>query len=114
MNSCQSEKKYPEVGVFFTFFIKFFVENQEHNLLPECNVGPFTYVYLKIVCQTSVPSILNLSKSGNILFIDQCQMEIFCSTHHQLSLVLGDNSLVHELRVMVAADVHINPTYILH
>ena len=85
MNSCQSEKKYPEVGVFFTFFIKFFVENQEHNLLPGCNFGPFTYVYLKI-----------------------------CSTHHQLSLVLGDNSLVHELRVMVAADVHINPTYILH
>ena len=57
-NSCQSEKKYPEIGVkliFFSFFINFFVENQEHNLLPDCAFGSFTYVYcensaLNIVC----------------------------------------------------------------
>ena len=33
-NSCLSEKKYPEIEVkliFLTFFIIFFVENQEHN-----------------------------------------------------------------------------------
>ena len=33
-------------------------------------------------------------------------MEIVCSAQHQLSLV-GDNSLVHELRVMAAVELHV-------
>ena len=37
-------------------------------------------------------------------------MEIFSSAQHQLSLV-GDNSLAHDLRVMAAAELHVNATY---
>ena len=37
-------------------------------------------------------------------------MEIFCSGQHQLPLV-GDNSLVHELRVMAAVELHVNATH---
>ena len=36
-------------------------------------------------------------------------METVCSTQHQLSLV-GDESLVQELRVMVAVELHVNVT----
>ena len=42
--------------------------NQEHNLLADCAFEPFTYV----CCENCMPGvsayILNLSKSGNILF----------------------------------------------
>ena len=42
--------------------------NQEHNLLPEYTFEPFTYV----CCENCMPGfsafVLNLSKSGNILF----------------------------------------------
>ena len=47
--SCQSEIKYPEIGVkliFFTFFHLLFRGNinQKHSLLPDCAFGPFTYM----------------------------------------------------------------------
>ena len=72
-NSYQSEKKYPEIGVkliFFTFFINFFCGNinQEHSLLPDCAFGPFTYVYCENCMSDFSAFVLNLSKSGNILF----------------------------------------------
>ena len=35
--------------IFFTFFISFYENiNHEHNLLPDCAFGPFTYVCCKI------------------------------------------------------------------
>ena len=72
-NSCQSEKKYPEIGVklvFFTFLINFFCGNinQEHNLLPDCAFGSFTYVYCENCMSGFSAFILNLSNSGNTLF----------------------------------------------
>ena len=118
-NSCQSEKKYPEIGVklvFFTFFINFFCANmnQEHGLLPDCAFGPFTQVY----CENCMPGfsafVFNLSKSGNILFrlipgnLFSVQLSINCHWY------LGDNSLVHELRVMADVDVHVNATHAKH
>ena len=51
------EKSIPEIEikllVFFTFFINFFYENinQEHNLLPDCASGTFTYV----CCENCMP-----------------------------------------------------------
>ena len=50
--------------------------------------------------------VLNLSKSGNILF-RKCQMKIVCSAQH----VCHWNSLVHEIRVMAAVELHVNVTY---
>ena len=67
-------KSTSEIGVeflvFFTFFHYFFNENinQGHNLLPDCAFGPFTYVYCENVMSDFSGFILNMSKSGNILF----------------------------------------------
>ena len=105
-----------EIGVkllvFFTFFINFFYENinQEHNLLPDCALGPFTYVCCENCMSGFSAFILNLSKSGNILFRSMPNRNY--SAQHQLSLV-GDNALVmvHELRVMAAVELHVNTTY---
>ena len=59
--------------------------------------------------------VLNLSKSANILFSQVNTKQKFAV---QLSIncywYLGDNSVVHELRVMVAADLHVNTTYAQH
>ena len=57
--------------VFFTFSINFFYENinQEHNLgIPNCVLGPFTYVCCRNYMSGFSAFVLNLSKSDNILF----------------------------------------------
>ena len=56
--------------VFFTFFINFFCDNiiKEHNLLPYYTFGPFTYVSCENCISGFFVVVLNLSKSGNILF----------------------------------------------
>ena len=51
--------------------------------------------------------VLNLSKSGNILSMANGNC-LFNSA--SLSLV-GNNSLVHKLRVMAAVELHLNATY---
>ena len=54
---------------------------------------------------------LNLSKSGNILFRSMSNGNFLFSS---ASIVIGrylDNSLVHELRVMAAVELHANATY---
>ena len=42
--------------------------NQEHNLLPGCAFGPFTYVYCENCISYFSAFVPNLSKSSNILF----------------------------------------------
>ena len=56
--------------------------NQEHNLLPDCAFGPFTYVCCEILLQASLPSFLTWVILV-IFCLDQCQMEIFCSAQYQ-------------------------------
>ena len=58
--------------VFFTFFINFFIKtlisNQEHNLMSDCDFGPFIYVWCENCMSGFSTFVLDLSKSGNILF----------------------------------------------
>ena len=110
-----SEEKHPtglELLVFFTFINFFGNINLEHNLLPDCAClwtvyYQFTSFFLcKNVCQASLPSFY--CTTGNILFRSRSMpngMEITCSTQLFNSASLswvGDNSLVHKLRVMTA------------
>ena len=53
--------------------------------------------------------VLNLGKSGNILFRSVANGNCLFSSA-SLALV-GDNSLVHELRAMAALKLHVNATY---
>ena len=53
--------------------------------------------------------VLNLSKSGNVLFRSITNRN-FQFSSASLSL-LGDNLLVHEHRVMAAVELHVNATY---
>ena len=65
-----------------------------------------TYVLIcKNVCKDSLPSFLLLV----IFCLDPCQLFNSAS----LPLV-GDNSLVHKLRVMAAVKLHLNATYAQH
>ena len=51
---------------------------------------------------------LNLSKSGNILFRSMSNGNfLFGSASIVIGRYLGDNSLVHELRVMAAVELHV-------
>ena len=84
-------------SVSLTFFMKILI-NQEHNLLPDRACGPGFSAF-----------VLNLSKSGNILFRSMPKGNCLFSSA-SLSLV-GDNSLVHELRVIAAVELHVNATY---
>ena len=78
---------------FHHFFMKIVI-NLEHNLLPNCAFEPFTYV----CCEngnTLYDNILFRSiPNGNRLL-----------SSASLSLV-GDNSLVYELRAMAAVELH--------
>ena len=56
---------------------------------------------VKIVCQASLPSFLT---SGNTLFRSMPNGDCLFSSA-SLSLV-GDNSLLHELRVMTSVELH--------
>ena len=71
--------------------------------------GPFTYVCCENCMLGFSAFVLNLSKSGNILFRSVPKRN-FCPAQHQLSLV-GDNSVVHELRVIAAVESHVYATY---
>ena len=53
---------------FFTFFIYENVDQEEYNLLPDCAFGPFTHVCCKNCMSDFSAFVLNLRKSGNILF----------------------------------------------
>ena len=86
--------------------------NQEHNLLSDCPFELFTAVCCKnCMCHSGFSTfVLNLSKSGNIVLRSMPDgNDLFSSA--SLSLV-GDNSLVHELSVMVAVELHVNATYL--
>ena len=91
--------------------------NQEHKLLSGCAFGPlFTYVCCENCMSGSSTFVLKLSTSGNILFRSmQNGNSLFSSA--SLSLV-GQKSLVHELRVMAAisllVELHVNITYVQH
>ena len=81
-------KSTPEIGVkflvFFTFFINFFMKTLIKSII-YCQavplLGPNTYVCCKNCMSDSSAFVINLSKSGNILF-EKCQMEIVCSAQH--------------------------------
>ena len=53
--------------------------------------------------------VLNLSKPGNILF--ESMPNGNCLFSSASSSLVGDNSLVHERRVMAAVEQHLNATY---
>ena len=85
--------------------MKIFI-NQDHNLLPDCAFGPY------VRCENCVSGfsafVLNMSKSGNILFRSMPNGNWLFSS---ASLPLVDNSLGHELGVMAAVVLHVNATY---
>ena len=57
--------------------------------------------------------VFNLSKPGNILFRSMSNGN--CLFDSACLLLVGDNSLVHELKVMAAVELHVNATcYIQH
>ena len=65
-------KSTSKIGVEFANFL-FFINvyentNQEHNLLPGCTFGPFTYVYCENFMSGFFTFVLNLTKTGNISF----------------------------------------------
>ena len=99
-----------ELLVFFTS-INFFYENI-HLLPPDCAFGPFTYVCCENCMSGFSTFVLNLSKSGNIFFSSMPNGNYLLSSA-SLSLV-GDSSLVHELRVMAAVELSVNATYAQH
>ena len=80
--------------------------NQEHNFLPDCAFGPFTYVYYENCMSGFSTFVLNVSNSA-ILCLDQCQIKIFCSAQNQLSLV-PTWLAVHELSMLAAVDLHVS------
>ena len=87
LRKCKSE-----IGVklvFFTFFINSFVETLFKNINycpPDCTFGPFTYVHCENYMSGFCAFVLNLSKSGNILFKLMSNGN-FMFNCHQLSLV---------------------------
>ena len=93
---------------YMSFWEKAFI-NQEHNLLPDCAFGPFTFVCCENCMSGFSTFVLNLSKSGNILFRSMLNGNCLFSSA-SLSLV-GDNSLVHELRMIAAVELHLYATY---
>ena len=113
----QFEKKYTwswgKILCIFHFSHLLFYENinQEHNLLPDCAFGPFTYGCCKNCMSGFSAFVLNFSKSGNIFFrkmpIGNCRLSI---------IVIG---LVGEINhwcmnfvwVMAAFELHVNGTY---
>ena len=74
MYEFQSEKKYiwncsKIIGLFHFFHWLFYQSiTQEHNLPADCALGPFTYVCCENCMSGFFALVLNLSKSGNILF----------------------------------------------
>ena len=59
-----------KVLVFFDFHFNFFMKifiNQEHNLLHDCSFWPDAFFENCMSCFSAF--VLNLSKSGNVLFI---------------------------------------------
>ena len=89
-----------------TFFMKTFI-NQEHNLPPDCAFESFTCGCFEHCMSGFSAFVLNMSKSGNILLRSMLH-ELFSSAY--VSLV-GGNSLVHELTVKTAVELHVNKTY---
>ena len=72
----------------------------------------FTYVCFENCMSGFSAFDLNSSKSGNILFRSMANGNFLFSSA-SFSLV-GKNSLVHELRVMAAVELHVNSTYAQH
>ena len=73
LSMCRSEKMYiwnrSKIGILHFFYERFCRSiNQEHKLLPVFAFSPFTYVYCENCLSGFYVFILNLSKSGNILF----------------------------------------------
>ena len=110
------EKSASEIGekllVFFTFFIIFFYENinQEHNLLPDSTSGTFTYICCENYMSSFSVFVLNLSKSGNILFRSIANKNYLFSS---ASIEIARRQLtgVCEVRVIAAIELHGNATY---
>ena len=75
--------------------MNFFYENinQEHNLLPDCAFELFTYAYCENCMSGFSAFVLNLRKSGNILFRSMpngnCSAQHHCHCHCQS--VIGGN-----------------------
>ena len=95
--------------VFFTLinlFMKTFVNQKDNNLPLGCAFGPFTYVCCENCMSIFSAFVLNLSKSGSILFRSMPNEN--CLLSSTSFLLVGDKSLVHEL---AAVKLHVNATY---
>ena len=87
-------------------FMKTFANQQDNNLPLDCAFGSFTYVCCENCMSIFSAFVLNLSKSGSILFRSMPNENcLFSSTSF---LLVGDKSLVHEL---AAVELHVNATY---
>ena len=87
--------------------MKIFI-NQEHSLLPDYAFGSY------VCCENCMSDlftffVLNLSKSGNILF--RLMPNGNCLFNSASLSLLGDNSLVRELMVRAVVEQHVNATY---
>ena len=87
--------------------MKIFI-NQEHSLLPDYAFGSYV-CYENCMSDLFTFFVLNLSKSGNILF--RLMPNGNCLFNSASLSLLGDNSLVRELIVRAVVGQHLNATY---
>ena len=115
---CQFEKKYiwnwSKIGIFL-FLLTFFVETLDKSI-NYCQSVPLDHLLICIHYENCMSGFsaffLNLSKSDNILFRSMSNGNfLFSSASIVIGRYLGENSLVHELRVMAAVELHANATY---
>ena len=91
--------------VFFTF-INLFIHYLIKSII-YCQTAPFA------CCENCISGFsavaLNLSKSGHYLFRSVPNGN--CLVSSASFLLVGDNTLLHELRLMAAAVLHVKSTY---
>ena len=100
-------------GIFHFHYILFENINQEHNLLPDCAclcaLKCLLIYFLNNVCQASLLSILKLLSL--VIFTFRLMPNGNCLLSSASLLLVADNSLVHELRLVAAVELHLNATY---
>ena len=100
-------------GIFHFHYILFENINQEHNLLPDCAclcvLNCLLMYFLRNVCQAFLLSILKLLSL--VIFPFRLMPNGNCLLSSASLLLVADNSLVHELRVVAAVELHLNATY---
>ena len=90
-------------GIFHFHYISFKNINQEHNLLPDCACLCALDCFLLLL---SILKLLSL-----VIFPVRLMPNGNCLLSSAFLLLVADNALVHELRVVAAVELHLNVTY---